>query len=279
MGKNVLSLPANDEWAKHRRLLSPLFAEKFMRSYCTLMSPKLSAMSARIRRDAAANGGSVDVLRVVMATALVKFHEYSLSLLVKLPSIKFNLHDAPWQDIIGACGFGVDFGSVETNSNSKFSAASEALLEEIIRLTFVPWIYELLDVKNWFKLSRAKAVLESTCDDVRRTSHAKNEVERQTMLSELLEMESIGEFTSADVNSDMVDSCLFFEWDLLCLEYNIICVLLRRRCSLPATKRRRRRSAGRCITLRETLVRCSSDCIRKSTPRLRAKIWCPMRRL
>lgn len=87
MGKNVLSLPANEQWAKHRRLLSPLFAGRFMRDYCTMIAPKLRSMTSRIRQDAVKSGAAgLDVLKVVSSTAL---------------------------DIIGICGFGVDFESVE----------------------------------------------------------------------------------------------------------------------------------------------------------------------
>jgi cytochrome P450 len=37
LGESVLSLPIGDEWAKRRRLLSPLFAEKFMKEYCLMI--------------------------------------------------------------------------------------------------------------------------------------------------------------------------------------------------------------------------------------------------
>jgi cytochrome P450 len=99
---NVLTLPTNDQWAKHRRLLSPLFTERFLREYTVMMNGKLNAFSAKLR---AFGGKPVDVLPVVMSIAL---------------------------DFIGICGFGVDFKAIEnvgTGAKRDFEDACTVLVE------------------------------------------------------------------------------------------------------------------------------------------------------
>jgi cytochrome P450 len=109
LGRNVLSMEVGTEWAEHRRLLSPLFAEKYMREYVTMMDSKLLSLSGRLRKSA---GAPVDALQVMMSAAL---------------------------DVIGVCGFGVDFQCLETaDVQTPFMKASNTLLEEGARANLVP---------------------------------------------------------------------------------------------------------------------------------------------
>jgi len=104
--RSLLGLPTNEEWTVHRKLLSPLFAERFMRTYCSLISDhakilvgKWSGTELDIRDDLVAFGG----------------------------------------DVIGFTGFGVQFDTLTTDTNRKYLLASRDILADVSGRLVQPW--------------------------------------------------------------------------------------------------------------------------------------------
>ena len=66
--QGMVGLPSNDQWSKQRRLLSPLFAEKYMKGYCPLIKEKVDEMIRLL--EAHGEKKPVDVLTIISAAAM-----------------------------------------------------------------------------------------------------------------------------------------------------------------------------------------------------------------
>jgi cytochrome P450 len=64
----MVGLPTNDQWSKQRRLVAPLFAEKFMRGYCPLVIGKCDEMAQLLESNGKEK--SVDVLSMISSAAM-----------------------------------------------------------------------------------------------------------------------------------------------------------------------------------------------------------------
>jgi cytochrome P450 len=183
----LLGLEVQDplgRWATHRRLLSPLFAEKLMRVYAGLLSTQTDKLVSVLR---ASNGAPVDMVATMCAMAL---------------------------DAIGLCAFATDFGALDglddpRHFSRKFSTAATDALNAVVRLTLVPWFLRVFDFGSHGVNERTREPFQNVITKLRaeffetETAPGSAGAESKTMLSELLHSEARGDLSSAEVDDEM----------------------------------------------------------------------------
>lgn len=183
--QGLLGLDVEDprgRWAAHRRLLSPLFAEKLMRAYAVSIAAQADKVTQMLR---SANGRPIDMVPLMSAMAL---------------------------DAIGVCGFATEFGALEgvddeRHFSRKFTTAATEALAVVVRLTLMPWFVNAFDFASG-DAKRTRAPFQEILTRLRREFYAMESSSRgvadsKTMLSELLQSEARGELTSDEVDDEM----------------------------------------------------------------------------
>ncbi|KJE95200.1 cytochrome P450 [Capsaspora owczarzaki ATCC 30864] len=174
----LVAMETSDRWSRHRRLLSPLFAEKFMEVYATVFI----ASGERLFKQ---------------------WHETPRG-------TKINIYEAFIRltlDIIGLTGFGYNFAALD-NPDSRYVHAGQEILDEIVRLNLLPKPIAALDRAKKDKLRDGMKAFEDVVDDVVKANRAGGNDEDETsknMLSELLRMQDEeGKLTREEVHDEII---------------------------------------------------------------------------
>mmetsp|Transcript_43786 Transcript_43786/g.107499 ORF Transcript_43786/g.107499 Transcript_43786/m.107499 type:complete len:540 (-) Transcript_43786:91-1710(-) len=208
--QSLLGLPTNDEWRGHRRLISPLFAERFMKAYADVIMDEIdNKLVAKWRRLCAGGGDG--------SAATVEVH-------ADLTRITF--------DIIGRAGFATNFNSFIADTDAKAAAAaaadsekekylsaSEVILNEIISLTLKPqWLQSKAPLRNAIgvflgavrEVRRADAAVDHHDEDTASAAAATAGDgdayvgKPQSMLHALLQAERRGDIGAAAVDEETI---------------------------------------------------------------------------
>jgi cytochrome P450 len=110
--------------------------------------------------------------------------------------------------VIGSCGFGTDFQSLQasfTDQPSAYQAASNTLLEAQILIVFLPsWLRDIAWPRR--QVTRSKKVFLDGVRQLRARYHAnKSEFPgEKAMISELLRVEETGQFNGDEVDDTIM---------------------------------------------------------------------------
>src|SRR5690606_29566338 len=109
--KGLIGMLTKDKWIFHRRLLSPLFSERFLKLYSIEINKETENLLNIYKENCDENG------------------------------IETNMHEDLTRltlDIIGRCIFGMDFKSLEKKEENNYLKASEDILKFTATSIWVP---------------------------------------------------------------------------------------------------------------------------------------------
>ena len=151
----LLALETNDMWAHHRRLISPMFADRYMRVYGETFA-RLSEMLVDRWTQVARSGKSNDVHRDMMQLSLdalgnvVRCARCTAGQGSRMRDPKSGVGGLGRTSARfgsrgqGMCGFGTDFHAMSDPKNRYISAGHAVLQAALLQTAFVPTLFRLL---------------------------------------------------------------------------------------------------------------------------------------
>lgn len=169
--KGLVGMPMDDTWARHRRLLAPLFSERMMDKYRL----KIDELAEKLSAIVASN--TVDVVPLLGAFAL---------------------------DVIGSCGFGTSFDALDAPdaASNVFVQAAASLLSQVDRMTVHPWLGSRSEIQ------RSSVPFDEQVDRARleasalRAQFNMRQRSARNMLMHLIDAEERGELTPSEVSDE-----------------------------------------------------------------------------